>query len=54
MKGVYQRGNVWWVRYRFNGQLIRKAIGYDTRLAEEALKLTDPQKISDLMTKAKK
>lgn len=38
MKGVYQRGNVWWVRYRFNGQLIRKSIGYDKRLAEEALK----------------
>ena len=38
MKGVYQRGNVWWIRYRFNGQLIRKSIGYDKRLAEEALK----------------
>jgi len=37
MRGVYQRGKVWWIRYRFNGQLIRKSIGYDKRLAEEAL-----------------
>ena len=37
MKGVYQRGKVWWIRYRFNGRLIRKAIGYDKRLAEESL-----------------
>jgi integrase len=37
MKGVYQRGKVWWIRYRFNGQLIRKAIGYDKRLAEESI-----------------
>jgi integrase len=37
VKGVYQRGKVWWIRYRFNGQLVRKAIGYDRRLAEEAI-----------------
>jgi len=27
MKGVYLRGNRWWIRYRFNGRLIRQAIG---------------------------
>jgi len=37
MKGIYQRGKVWWIRYRYNGQLIRRSIGYDKRLAEEAL-----------------
>jgi integrase len=37
MKGVYQRGKVWWIRYRFEGRLVRKAIGYDERLAEEAI-----------------
>jgi integrase len=36
-RGVYQRGSVWWIRYRYNGQLIRQSIGYDRRLAEETL-----------------
>lgn len=34
MKGVYRRGRHWWIRYRFNGELIRKPIGKDQRLAE--------------------
>jgi len=38
MKGVYKRGNKWWIRYRFNGELVRKSIGYDKKLAEETLK----------------
>lgn len=37
MKGVYKRGNKWWIRYRYEGQLIRKSIGHDKKLAEEAL-----------------
>jgi integrase/recombinase XerD len=37
MKGVYQRGDRWWIRYRFNGKLIRQAIG-DKKLAEETMK----------------
>ena len=37
MKGVYKRGNKWWIRYRVNGQLIRRAAGYDKRQAEDAL-----------------
>jgi integrase len=37
MRGVYQRGKVWWIRYRFEGRLVRKAIGYDKRLAEESI-----------------
>lgn len=34
MRGVYLRGNRWWIRYRFNGELIRKPVGKDKRLAE--------------------
>jgi hypothetical protein len=37
MKGVSRRGNKWWIRYRFNGMLIRQPIG-DQRLAEETNK----------------
>jgi len=38
MKGVYKRGNKWWICYSFNGELVRRSIGYDRRLAEETLK----------------
>jgi hypothetical protein len=38
MKGIYKRGNKWWICYSFNGELIRKSIGYDRKLAEETLK----------------
>ena len=37
MKGVYLRRNRWWIRYRFNGELIRKPIGKDRQLAEAAM-----------------
>lgn len=37
LKGVYQRGNKWWIRYRFEGRLVRKSISHDKRLAEEVL-----------------
>ena len=37
MKGVYQRGKVWWIRYRLEGRLVRRPIGHDKRLAEEAI-----------------
>jgi integrase len=37
MKGVYQRGKVWWIRYRFNGKLIRQPIGHDKVLAEKTM-----------------
>jgi len=36
-RGVYQRGRIWWVRYVYQGQLIRQSIGPDRRLAEQAL-----------------
>jgi len=36
MKGVYQRGRLWWIRYRFNGKLIRQSIG-DRILAERTM-----------------
>lgn len=36
MKGVYKRGNRWWIRYRFDGRLVRKSIG-DRVLAERTL-----------------
>jgi len=36
-RGIYPRGNVWWIRYSFQGQLIRQAVGPDRRLAEHAL-----------------
>lgn len=36
MKGVYQRGGRWWIRYRFNGELIRQSIG-DRVLAERTM-----------------
>jgi integrase len=36
MKGVYQRGQVWWIRYRFNGNLVRQSIG-DRVLAERTI-----------------
>jgi integrase len=36
MKGVYQRGNRWWIRYRFNGKYIHQAIG-DRILAERTM-----------------
>jgi integrase len=37
MKGVYLRRSRWWIRYRFNGKLIRKPIGKDRQLAEAAM-----------------
>lgn len=37
MKGVYLRGRVWWIRYHFDSRLVRRPIGYDRRLAEEAI-----------------
>jgi integrase len=36
-RGIYLRGRVWWIRYSYQGQLIRHAIGLDRRLAEQAL-----------------
>lgn len=36
-RGIYLRGNVWWIRYSYQGQLIRQSIGPDRRLAEQAL-----------------
>jgi integrase len=36
-KGLFLRGRVWWIRYSYQGQLIRQAIGPDRRLAEQAL-----------------
>jgi integrase len=36
MKGVYKRGSVWWIRYRFNGELVRRPIG-DRVLAEKTM-----------------
>lgn len=36
MKGVYRRGSTWWIRYRFNGGLIRRPIG-DQVLAEKTM-----------------
>jgi integrase len=36
MKGVYQRGRVWWIRYRFNGKYIHQSIG-DRVLAERTM-----------------
>jgi len=37
MRGVYLRGRHWWVRYRFNGKLVRQPIG-DKKLAEETMR----------------
>lgn len=37
MKGVYLRGNIWWIRYRFNGELVRKPVGKDRLSAELAM-----------------
>jgi integrase len=37
MKGVYQRGQVWWVRYRFNGKYVHQAVGRDRVLAERTM-----------------
>ena len=36
-RGLYLRGRIWWIRYSYQGQLIRQAIGPDRRLAEQAL-----------------
>jgi integrase len=36
-RGLYKRGRVWWIRYSYQGQIIRQAIGPDRRLAEQAL-----------------
>jgi integrase len=36
-KGIYLRGRIWWIRYSYQGQLIRHAVGPDRRLAEQAL-----------------
>jgi len=36
-RGIYLRGRIWWVRYVYQGQLIRQSIGPDRRLAEQAL-----------------
>ncbi len=36
VKGVYLRGDRWWIRYRFNGKLIRRSIG-DRVLAEKTM-----------------
>ena len=38
MTGVYKRGEVWWVRYRFNGKLVRQRVGRDLTLAEGTMK----------------
>jgi len=37
-RGVYLRGKIWWIRYSYQGLLIRQSIGPDRRLAEQALK----------------
>jgi len=37
MRGVYLRRSRWWIRYRFDGKLIRKPIGKDRQLAEAAM-----------------
>jgi len=34
---VYKRGTIWWTDYRFDGLRVRKAIGSDKKLAQEAL-----------------
>ena len=36
-KGLYQRGRIWWIRYSYQGRLIRQSVGSDRRLAEQAL-----------------
>jgi len=36
-RGIYLRGRIWWIRYSYQGQLIRQSIGLDRRLAEQAL-----------------
>jgi len=36
-RGIYLRGRIWWIRYSYQGQLIRQSIGPDRRLAEQAL-----------------
>lgn len=36
-RGLYKRGRVWWIRYSYQGQLIRQSVGPDRRLAEQAL-----------------
>jgi integrase len=36
-RGLFLRGRIWWIRYSYQGQLIRQAIGPDRRLAEKAL-----------------
>jgi len=36
-RGIYLRGRIWWIRYVYQGQLIRQSIGPDRRLAEQAL-----------------
>lgn len=36
-KGIFLRGRIWWIRYSYQGQLIRQSIGPDRRLAEQAL-----------------
>lgn len=37
VQGVYLRGNVWWIRYRFGGQNVRRPIGPDRLLAERTM-----------------
>ena len=36
-RGLYKRGRIWWIRYSYQGQLIRQSVGPDRRLAEQAL-----------------
>ena len=36
-RGIYLRGRIWWIRYSYQGQIIRQSIGPDRRLAEQAL-----------------
>jgi len=36
-RGLYKRGKVWWIRYSYQGQLIRQSAGPDRRIAEQAL-----------------
>jgi integrase len=36
-RGIYLRGRVWWIRYSYQGQLIRQSIGPNRRLAEQAI-----------------
>ena len=36
-KGIYLRGRIWWVRYSYQGKIIRQSVGPDRRLAEQAL-----------------